>query len=356
MMEYLHNLLTLALDAAPWLLLGFLAAGLMKAWVPEDALSRWLGGSGIWPITKAALIGAPLPLCSCGVLPAALALRRSGASKGSTISFLIATPETGVDSIAVSYVMLGPVMAVIRPIAAILSAIFSGLLTSIAPDNIKPSSPTCSSIEIPVESECNSGCCSESVESSPSFVARTLGGIRYALGEMVEDLIIWLTIGLLLAALVTTLVPPMAMASWGSGLPAMLAMLLVGIPMYICATASTPIAAALIFSGVSPGTALVFLLAGPATNIATIGIIRQEMGTYALATYLSGIVISSLTLGLLTDWFILSQGINIQGQIDASAEWMPSWVAYLSATILLAASLKILAQKAQQRIALFTRG
>lgn len=138
----LGNTLELFLDAAPWLLLGLAAAGLIKAWIPDALIVRWLGGKGSWPVVKAAFIGAPLPLCSCGVLPAALALRRSGASKGATVSFLVATPETGVDSVAISYAMLGPLMAVVRPIAAILSAIFTGLLATLVPEPVKKPRPS----------------------------------------------------------------------------------------------------------------------------------------------------------------------------------------------------------------------
>lgn len=353
-MTFFDNLLVISLDAAPWLLLGFLAAGWIKAWIPEGALNRWLGGRGIWPVTKAALIGAPLPLCSCGVLPAALGLRRSGASKSSTISFLIATPETGVDSIALSYALLGPFMAIIRPIAAVASAIFSGLLTSYTPE-AKESTSTCTdascgcssaNVNIMVEADASAdACCSGEIKTDGGFIARTLSGIRYGLVDMVDDLVLWLALGLLLAALVTTLIPPMTMAEWGSGLPAMLMMLLVGVPMYICATASTPIAAALLFAGISPGTVLVFLLAGPATNIATMGIIQKEMGQRVLTAYLIGISISSIALGIATDWFIDLQEINIQGQINGNTEWLPEWVAYLSGIILLAASIKPLTQK-----------
>lgn len=359
-MEYLNNLLSISLDAAPWLLLGFIAAGLIKAWIPKGALNRWLGGDGLWPISKAALIGAPLPLCSCGVLPAAMELRRSGASRSSTVSFLIATPETGVDSIALSYVLLGPVMAVIRPVAAVISAIATGLLTSLVPEAaIKTAASGCAdsgcgcSSSKPAEvvepvkttSSCNTGCCGGEAKKGNDFISRTVSGIRYALVDMVEDLILWLTLGLLLAALVTTLVPPMAMAEWGSGLPAMLMMLLIGVPMYICATASTPVATALLFAGISPGTVLVFLLAGPATNIATIGIIRQEMGKGVLAAYLTGISVSAVLLGLLTDWFIEAMNMDIQTQINDSTEWMPEWIALLSGVILLLAAINILARK-----------
>jgi len=338
-MELLNNLADIFLDAAPWLLLGFVAAGLIKVWLPDDLLSRWLGGEGLWPVTKAAVIGAPLPLCSCGVLPAAMSLRRSGASRSSTVSFLIATPETGVDSIALSYALLGPVMAVIRPIAAILSAIFTGLLTSfIAPTEIMNhhnDSPTCCGGHTEPETD---SCCDGPEQLKTGFLSRSKRALRFGLVDMVDDLVLWLIIGLLLAAAMQTWAPPMILADWGSGLSAMLIMLLVGIPTYICATASTPIAAALLLAGISPGTVLVFLLAGPATNIATMGVIHQEMGKSVLIIYLLGICVSSITIGLATDSLLETYGIDIYGQISQAEEWLPGWLVYLSATTLLIAA------------------
>ncbi len=332
--ELLSNTLELYLDAAPWLLLGLVAAGLIKAWLPETLLSRWLGGTGPWPITRAALIGAPLPLCSCGVLPAALGLHRSGASRSSTISFLIATPETGVDSIALSYALLGPVMAAVRPIAAVLSAIVAGLLTALVPE----ARPT--ALAIPVSGGCSGGaCCSNTATAAPVVsegpLATTLWGLRYAASDILDDIALWLAIGIVLAGAVATWVPPQALAAWGSGLPAMGLMLLVGVPMYICATASTPLAAALLLAGISPGTVLVFLLAGPATNLATLAVVRKEFGRGVLAAYLVGISIASVGLGLLLDWLLGASGIDISAQLGEGGELVPEWLAWASGLILI---------------------
>lgn len=326
--ELIGNTLDLYLDAAPWLLLGLLAAGLIKAWVPEHTLSRRLGGGGSRPVVYAALIGAPLPLCSCGVLPAALGLHRGGASRPATVSFLIATPETGVDSIAVSYALLGPVMAVVRPLAAILSAIFTGLLSAIAPASAAST--------IAASDGCSgAGCCAASSVDScatppPAKTGgfdRTIQGVRYAATDILDDIALWLVIGILLAGAVATFIPPQTLAEWGSGLPAMLLMLLVGVPMYICATASTPMAAALLLAGISPGTVLVFLLAGPATNIATLAVVRRELGGGVLLSYLAGIAVSSISLGLLLDWALQQTGIDVVAQMGAAGELAPTWLA-----------------------------
>jgi uncharacterized membrane protein YraQ (UPF0718 family) len=323
------NTLALYLDAAPWLLLGLVAAGLIKAWVPDALLARWLGGRGFWPVTRAALIGAPLPLCSCGVLPAALGLHRGGASRGATVSFLIATPETGADSIAVSYALLGPFMTVVRPVAAILSAIFTGLLTTLLPEP-----PVANAPAAPSRCGCGGGACSAPAPVPDSFLHKGRQGLRYATTEILDDIAGWLAIGILLAGVVATVIPPQALAAWGSGLPAMVLMLLVGIPMYICATASTPLAAALLLAGLSPGTVLVFLLAGPATNIATLAVVRKELGNGVLAAYLAGITVASIGLGLITDLVAGYLSLNVMAQLGQGAELVPAWLAWGSGGVL----------------------
>jgi uncharacterized membrane protein YraQ (UPF0718 family) len=318
-MNILQSLLDLYLDAAPWLVLGLIMAGLLKAWLPADLLQQKLGEGRFLPILKATLIGAPLPLCSCGVLPAALGLRRAGASKSATVSFMISTPETGPDSIALTYALLGPFMAVVRPISAIISALLTGLMNALfvsqqeKPRTILPvmnNAPHCGCDE--------SDCCSLETKPNSSARQRTLDGLRYAFHDILDDIWLWLFAGLILAALVVSYVPPDSLASWGDGLPAMLMMLLVGIPMYICATASTPLAAAMMLAGISPGTVLVFLLAGPATNLATMGIIQREMGMRTLVFYLLGISLSSILLGLATNLLVSTFDIPIQ--VGSSAD------------------------------------
>ena len=335
-MSLLENLITLYLEAAPWLLLGLVMAGLLKAWLPEGLLQQKLGQGRFMPILKATLIGAPLPLCSCGVLPAAMGLRRSGASKSATVSFMISTPETGPDSIAVTYALLGPFMAVIRPIAAIFSALFTGLLNSffVAQQML----PKKSGLELPVRqgAACcaKEECCNEPVKHKKGFWQRSWQGLSYALTDILDDIWLWLLAGLVLAALVMTFVPSDTLASWGSGLPAMLMMLLIGIPMYICATASTPLAAAMILAGVSPGTVLVFLLAGPATNLATMGVIQREMGMRTLMLYLVGISASSIIMGLATDWMLGRLGLSVDVVSTQETPELMSLIAVFSGLVL----------------------
>ena len=334
-MNLLLNTLELYLEAAPWLLFGLLAAGLLKALVPQQRMVRWLGGRGCWTVVKAALVGAPLPLCSCGVLPAALGLRRGGAGRGPTVSFLVATPETGADSIALSYALLGPFMAVVRPFAAILSAVFAGLLTALAERGERREE-----VVVPAAAaSCGDGGCGCSAPAETvarAHLGRRVGeGLRYALSDILDDISGWLVLGLLVAGAVATWVPPSALAGLGSGPLAMVAMLAVGVPMYICATASTPLAAALLVAGMSPGTVLVFLLAGPATNMATLAVVGRELGRRTLAAYLAGIAIASIALGLLTDALVGAWAIDIQAQLhDGADEWMPAWLEWGSALLL----------------------
>ena len=369
MTDFIDNLLDLTLDAAPWLLLGLVIGGLIKRLMPTRLLERHLKGEGLLPVIKAALIGAPLPLCSCGVIPAALGLRRAGASKSSTVSFLVSTPETGVDSISVTYAMLGPVMAIVRPVAAVISAITAGLIVGrnagMASDpnpekQISESSeaPGCCAsnpvIEVKTETSCCTSspepatCCSVEMETPEKKNADWLSGIRYAFTDLLGGILFWLCIGLLFSAAVATWLPSDFLARWGSGLPAMLVMIAVSIPMYVCATASTPIAAGLLLAGISPGTVLVFLLAGPASNIGSMGIIRKELGQRALFAYLAGVTITAIASGLLLDWFLEVNEISIRSELAASEYLVPHWLAWMSLLILVMASLNLLRSKRPQ--------
>ncbi|GLX79286.1 hypothetical protein tinsulaeT_26260 [Thalassotalea insulae] len=331
------NFIDLSTEASPWLLLGLIIAGLMKAWVPTQILTHHLG-EGKLAIIKASLIGAPLPLCSCGVIPVATELRRSGASVPATSSFLVATPETGVDSVSVSYALLGPVLAIYRPITAIISAIITGLIVATSKvEHVakKTVNSCCSSQATETPSVNKSSCCANKpVEKTPSIINKTLNGLRYAATQLIDDLIIWLLIGLLFATLVRTFIPESFLLSYGSGLPAMLLMIAISIPMYICATASTPIAAGLILAGLSPGTALVFMMAGPATNISTLGVIKNELGASVLWRYLIGIGACAIAFGLLLDWGLKFYAIDFTEQMQHSHELLPFWFSLSCAAII----------------------
>ncbi len=346
MIALLENTLHIALISAPWLLLGLVAAGLIHAWLPMKTVGRALGGSGLGAVVRAALVGAPLPLCSCGTLPAAFSLKRSGASPASTTSFLIATPETGVDSIALSWVLLGPVMALLRPLAAILSAISAGLLVGRTGNGSLESGEALPTV---IQPSCDSETCCNCTDSEgpadegQGIWRRSFDGLGYAFSDLLDDLALWLAIGIVAAGAVVTLAPPNLLAAWGSGLLAMVLILLISVPMYVCATASTPLAHAMLYAGVSPGTVLVFLLAGPASNLASIVLIRKELGGRALAAYLVGVAGISVLLGLMLDFTVASFGFDIlAGMASAGGEGSetPTPVAWLSLSILLITGIK----------------
>ncbi|WP_283627672.1 SO_0444 family Cu/Zn efflux transporter [Shewanella baltica] len=490
----LKNFIDLFLDSAPWLLLGLILAGLLKVFVPMVWMQKQLGGHGFKTVVKAALLGAPLPLCSCGVIPAAVGLRRSGASKAATTSFLVSTPETGVDSIAVSYVLLGPFMAIVRPIAAITSAIVAGLLVGRDDDDgklaVKSESKSASDAPVaaccasksatqsqavkaePVKSCCSltkeptlapvkaaasccgnesyseqktepksaikmtpmaatsslmttapslmtahggsvanvgvikaektvSCCASNTAESVPaisekivvvkkgaccgtsnkaesethdhsahapqaqgeadsccastqdmatelksqSVLSRVGIGLKYAATDLVRDTTLWLLVGLFFAALVQTYVPADFLAQWGDGILAMLVMVLVSVPMYICATASTPIAAGLLLAGVSPGAVLVFMMAGPATNIATLGVVAKELGKRALWGYLGGVIGVALVAGMLVNYLVDSFGFVVMPQIGEQHQMLPQWLVATSGIVLALLMAKVVFEK-----------
>ena len=329
-MSLFNNFIGLFIESAPWLILGFTVAGLMKTLVPQEFLFRHLGNPGFTSVLKAAILGAPLPLCSCGVIPAALGLRKAGASKAATTSFLISTPETGVDSIAISYALLGPLMAVVRPIAAVTSAITAGLLVG-QDTNQSQGKPA-------NESDTSSCCASEpTVEHNKpnlSVAQKIKAGLTFSFVDLVEDIAVWLLIGLSMAAVIQTFVPQEFLTQWGDGFMAFVVMALVGVPMYICATASTPIAAGLLFSGVSPGAVLVFMLVGPATNVATVGLVKTELGNRALAAYLGAVVGVGFLFGYGVNQAAKFWQIDFLVQADHAHEIVNSNIAIAAACLL----------------------
>ncbi len=303
-MNILKSLLFILNEMSPYILLGFLIAGIMHAFIPRRLFARHLSGRGWKSVVKSAAIGVPLPLCSCGVLPTAIGMRRNGASKAATTSFLIATPQTGMDSIAATWSLLGPAFAIVRPIAALFTAIFGGVAAGKYEDT---------EAQQPAAAQCVADEC----EPRRSFWQRTLDALRYGFIELVGSIGPWLVVGLIIAALITVYLPADALSSLGAHpLLAMILVLIVAIPMYVCATGSIPIAMSLIFKGLSPGTALVLLMAGPAANFASFALISRELGRKSALIYLASIVIGSIAFGLAIDyllpasWFILPMGAH----------------------------------------------
>ncbi len=304
-MLFVENFVVLFTESAPYLLLGMFIAGAINQLVPKVWIERTLGRKN--SIFTAALIGAPLPLCSCSVIPVAMGIRRSGASKASTASFLVATPETGVDSIGITYALMGPIMAIARPVAAISSAIITGACIGLFGKNASTQSKTPSATP----------CCHAQPVKISGWKQNMLQIFVFGYGQLLRDFMLWLLIGLFFAALIQTLLPAGFFAQYAHGVLAMLVVVLISIPMYICATASTPLAVGLLLSGISPGAALVFMLTGPATNIATLMVIKNELGSRELIIYLFSIIVSAVTAGLSLDY--LMGAFNLQLELKHGA-------------------------------------
>jgi len=329
------------LDASAYILFGIAVGGLLKMFLSTEYVVRHLGHGRYSSVIKAALFGIPIPLCSCGVLPAAAALKKQGANNGATTAFLISTPESGVDSISITYALLDPIMTVARPVAAFLSALTAGFLENF----LEPPAPPLQILptySCPVDNCCDGiNCPPEEHKGHHSFLEKIRAGINYSMVDLWGDLAGWFFVGLLLAGLVTALIPNNLIASYlGGGITSMLLMVVIGIPLYICATASTPIAAAFIVKGMSPGTALVFLLAGPATNITSLSVLTGFLGKRAAAIYLAAIAVVSVLCGLAVDFVYLKAGITASAMIGHASQIIPHPVKFTATLFLLAISAK----------------
>lgn len=298
-MQLLDSLLFMLNEMSPYILLGFLIAGLMHAFIPQHTFARHLSGTGWRPVIKSALIGIPLPLCSCGVLPAAIAMRRNGASRAASTSFLIATPQTGVDSIAATWSLLGPAFAVVRPVAALVTSVFGGVAVG-------------KTEKIETVQQENAHVHDDSSHKDKSFFRRMTDALRYGYIDLVGSIGGWLVVGLIIAAIITVYVPDNFFTILGrTPILSMIAVLIIAIPMYVCATGSIPIALSLMLKGLSPGTALVLLMAGPAANFASFTLISREMGRKSALVYLSAIIIGAVAFGLAVDYLLPSSWFRV---------------------------------------------
>jgi len=316
--------------SAPYMIFGLLMAGLLKAIIPDSFVSRHLGGKSAKAVIKASLLGVPLPLCSCGVVPVAASLKEQGAGPGPTTAFLISTPETGVDSIAITYALLDPIMTIIRPLAALITAISAGLLVNLLP--VKPTAVPCA----PADCCCETACKPQTTAGTP--LRRAIpAGIRYAFGQLLSDIGPYLLAGIAIAGLITWLIPDgFVEQHLGSGITSMLIMLAAGIPLYVCASASTPVVAALALKGLSPGAALVFLMVGPATNAATITVIARLLGRPVAIMYVSVIALCALAMGMTVNVLYAWLAIDISAWTVGAQHSSDGWFSMLAAIALLA--------------------
>ena len=333
--EFVHEFITLFSEMAPFLLLGFLLAGILHVWVPNHLYVPKISKSNFMSVLWAALFGVPLPICSCGVIPTSIALRKEGASKGASVSFLISTPATGVDSILATYSLLGLPFAILRPVAAFVTALFGGVLTNFASrgeqDDVHVQNETVDFDDCDADHHCGCGHCEEEEHEhhehehcgcgdehhghcgcetrdvhQMTFGQKVAETFRYGLVNMVGDVSKWLCIGLVLGALISAFVPnELFLALREYPLLCMLAVLVLAMPMYTCATGSIPLALALVAKGITPGAALVLLMAGPATSIASMLVVGKAFGKRTLVAYLVSIAVGAIGFGLVVDTFFM---------------------------------------------------
>ncbi len=320
LIKYWNGMSSLFLEMSPFLMLGFLISGLLYIIISKETIADNLGKPGVLSVIKAAIFGVPMPLCSCGVIPVAASLYKRGASKGATLSFLISTPQTGVDSILITYGMLGPIFAMARPVIALITGVIGGLFT----EQIISEDYT------------------TSIKMNHKHPKKTLkDALKYAFISLPQDIAWPLIKGIILAGLITLLIPDNFFQDYGiTGWSAMILMSVLSIPMYICATASVPIAAGLISSGIEPGAAFVFLMAGPATNIATISVIINTLGKKIVYIYLSTIFTCSIIFGALINKFIIINLNSMNHQMNHN-----NWLNILSGLLLLAVCIYAISNK-----------
>ena len=290
MLLFLREMWGLCLEMAPYLLLGMLVSGLISIFIDSSFIFKHIGQKNAGSVLKSTLFGIPLPLCSCGVIPVAATLRESGASKGATVSFLVSTPQTGVDSIFLTYGMLGPMFALFRPLAALASGFFSGIVINNFDHDMHHHLS---------ESD-------NDPKTKDSLHKRIISGVKYGFLTLPADIVIPLTQGLVVAAAIAILIPPQFIAEHfsSSNLIQYTMMLAVSLPIYVCATASIPIAVALMAKGITPGAAFIFLMAGPATNASSIAVIKNILGKRTLYHYLVLIAFTAISFGYILDNFL----------------------------------------------------
>ena len=315
-MDFIFKIWSLTIEISPYLLFGFLFSGILSVSLSVETVTKYLGSKKLKSIFLASFFGIPLPLCSCGVIPVFSYLKKHGASKASTTSFLISTPQTGIDSILVTYGLLGPIFAFFRPIVAFISGIVGGVLVSVFDRENTNTGGTLS---------CSTDCCVD--EESKFWKIFDYGFIR-----LPQDIATPLIIGIVTAASIFYLIPPDYFNGIGMGISGMLIMLFLGLPSYVCATASIPIALALHLKGFSMGSLIVFLMSGPATNIATISVAIKQIGKKSTIIYVLTIIICSITSGLLFDFIF--PNLTVEKSLSASMHMLPRSVEVISGYIL----------------------
>jgi uncharacterized membrane protein YraQ (UPF0718 family) len=304
MTHYLQNLFIFTLAVAPYMLGGLLIAGFIHSFISISFIKKQLGKRGFFSVVKAALIGVPLPLCSCSVIPTAITFKKAGASNGATSSFLISTPESGVDSIAVTFSLMDLPMTILRPLAAFFSAIFAGILQDLF--NVNGGEE----LKEEVKSCCSSKDKKSEDSSSLSFKHRIIKGLKYAYVDLFDDIAFWVFLGLTVGALIQTALPD-NMLEAVSGPYSRILLLLIGVPIYVCASSTTPMAVSMILKGLSPGSALILLLVGPATNISNMLVLQKYIGKKGVFINVFSISFVALLMSYFVDYLYTKMAWSI---------------------------------------------
>lgn len=326
---------------APYIMLGATIAGILHVVISRGFVARQTGNKKWSSVVKASLFGVPLPLCSCGVVPMASYLKKAGASRSSVVSFLISTPQTGIDSMAATYGMMGPFMAVYRPVAAFIAGIASGTLTHLTDRKGKDNRDEDQHVHEP--------------ERAKGLKSRITGMLRYAYIESISEIAVNFIIGLAVAAVLSMIIPDDFFAGtvFSRGLPAMLLLIAVGIPMYICSTSSIPVAMTLLIKGFSPGAVFVFLMAGPATNAASLAVLARILGKKQTVMFLLSVIVTSLLGGLVLDGLINLTGYDISKALPShthGGETGTSWFLIIVSLIFLTLLAYNIARKITEKI------
>lgn len=350
-LQILGSSLSIFREAAPYLLLGFVIAGILHAYVQPASIVKYFHRGRFRSVLYSSLLGIPIPLCSCGVVPAVAGFKKQGANSGACLSFLVSTPETGADSIALTYSLLGPIMTVIRPVTALITALTAGVLENFIGDSYDKSAEIVPDRTCVVDGCCDGSDCDPWVHARHhSVTEKLMAGMRFAFNGLVADLAGWLVLGVLLAGVIAALVPESIISSiFGSGILAYLGALIISGPMYVCATMSTPVAAALMMKGMSPGAALIFLMAGPATNMTTLTMVAGLLGKRSLLIYLGSIVICSLIMAFFTD--MIFHAFDISAKLSVAAgegDFLPGWLEWGAALVLAVLVLRVFWQKVSE--------
>jgi uncharacterized membrane protein YraQ (UPF0718 family)/copper chaperone CopZ len=333
------NLLNLM---SPYLLLGFLMAGILYILIPKELIYKHFSKDNLSGVTKASLFGVPLPLCSCGIIPVSAYFRKEGAGKAATLAFLTSTPTTGVDSILATYSLLGPLFAIIRPIASFFSGLLAGALhIFIEKEEQKKITPSYSCTV-----------CDENIPHKHKWADKIKKVFTYGLFDLVKETWKWLAIGIIIGGILTFYIPSDIMEKYlSNSFISYPLMLIFAIPFYVCATGSIPIVSALILKGLNPGAGFVFLFAGPATNTATLSFVGGKLGKKSLLIYLITIISSAIFFGLFIDYIWYSSGKDIN-LISGSMVMIPQWLRISSSIILIALIINVILPKARENKAL----